>query len=102
SALSLTQPADDPRIAGRASPRHRATRRASDQLFAAVPAVWLFVFFIAPLGFTVAFSFGHADFGGVRLGFTLDNYANALSGFYLEAFLRTIRFAVTGCALCLL
>ena len=100
SALSLNRPADDPRIAGRASPR-RATRRASDQLFAAVPALWLFVFFIAPLGFTVAFSFGHADFGGVRLGFTLDNYAKALSGFYLEAFLRTIRFAVTGCALCL-
>lgn len=70
-------------------------------MFAAVPALWLFVFFIAPLGFTVAFSFGHADFGGVRLGFTLDNYAKALSGFYLEAFLRTIRFAVTGCALCL-
>jgi spermidine/putrescine transport system permease protein len=81
--------------------RAHASRAASDHLLAAVPSVWLFVFFIAPLAFTVVFSFGHAEFGSVALGFTLDNYAQALSGFYLVTFLRTIQFAVTACVLCL-
>ena len=66
-----------------------------------MPAVWLFVFFLAPLAFTVVFSFGHSTFGDIELGFTLDNYRQALSGFYSATFLRTIRFALTGCVLCL-
>lgn len=75
--------------------------RALDHLFAALPTLWLALFFLAPLGFTIVYSFGHSTFGGVQLGFTLDNYAKALSGFYLDAFVRTVRFALTGCALCL-
>jgi ABC-type spermidine/putrescine transport system permease subunit I len=75
--------------------------RALDHLFAALPTLWLTLFFLAPLGFTIVYSFGHSTFGGVQLGFTLDNYAKALSGFYLDAFVRTVRFALTGCALCL-
>ena len=86
---------------GRAGRRAPASR-AGDHLLAGVPALWLFIFFIAPLGFTVVFSFGHAAFGSVDLGFTLDNYRKALSGFYLATFLRTIQFAVTACGLCLL
>ena len=58
--------------------------------------------FIIPLGFTVVFSFGRSSFGGIKLDFTLDNYAQALSGFYLDSFLRTIQFALSGCILCLL
>ena len=81
--------------------RHRAAGRALDHLFAGLPALWLLAFFLVPLGFTLVFSFGHSGFGGITPGFTLDNYAQALSGFYLDSFLRTIRFAVTGCALCL-
>jgi ABC-type spermidine/putrescine transport system permease subunit I len=75
--------------------------RAVDHLFAGLPALWLAIFFLAPLGFTVVYSFGHSSFGGVTLGFTLENYGKALSGFYLDSFVRTIRFALTGCALCL-
>jgi len=82
--------------------RHRAAGRALDHLFAGLPALWLLGVFLIPLGFTVVYSFGHSSFGGVKLGFSLDNYAQALSGFYLDSFLRTIRFAVSGCALCLL
>ena len=81
--------------------RHRAAGRVLDHVFAGLPALWLTIFFLAPLGFTLAYSFGHSSFGGVTLGFTLDNYAKALSGFYLDAFVRTLRFALTGCALCL-
>ena len=82
--------------------RHRAAGRALDHLFAALPALWLLGVFIIPLGFTVVFSFGRSSFGGIKLDFTLDNYAQALSGFYLESFLRTIQFALSGCILCLL
>lgn len=82
--------------------RHRAAGRALDHLFAALPALWLAGVFLVPLGFTLVFSFGHSSFGGIAPGFTLDNYARALSGFYLDSFWRTIRFALSGCALCLL
>jgi spermidine/putrescine transport system permease protein len=75
--------------------------RLGDHLFAGLPTLWLVLFFLAPLGFTVVYSFGHAGFGDVELGFTLDNYSQALSGFYLAAFLRTLQFAATGCLLCL-
>ena len=74
---------------------------AADHALAAVPTLWLAVFFLAPLGFTVVFSFGRSTFGGVELAFTLDNYRTALSGFYGATFLRTVIFAVTASALCL-
>jgi ABC-type spermidine/putrescine transport system permease subunit I len=73
-----------------------------DHVFAGLPALWLCGVFLVPLGFTLVFSFGHSSFGGIAPGFTLDNYARALSGFYLDSFVRTIRFALSGCALCLL
>lgn len=91
SISDVTVPAGRPRAAG----------RALDHLLAGLPVVWLLGVFIIPLGFTVVFSFGHSSFGGITLGFTLDNYVQALSGFYLESFLRTIRFALSGCVLCL-
>src|SRR5271155_4619453 len=74
----------------------------TDHVIAAVPTLWLAAFFLAPLGFTVVFSFGRSTFGDVALGFTLDNYETALSGFYGAAFLRTLVFAATASALCLL
>jgi ABC-type spermidine/putrescine transport system permease subunit I len=82
--------------------RRRAGSHVSEHFFAALPAGWLFIFFIGPLAFTVVASFSHPTFGGVELGFTLENYRSALSGFYGATFLRTIRFALTSCALCLL
>ncbi|SEQ93727.1 spermidine/putrescine transport system permease protein/putrescine transport system permease protein [Faunimonas pinastri] len=81
--------------------RPRRSVAVADHLIAAVPALWLAVFFLLPLAFTFVFSFGHSLFGGVELGFTLDNYRLALSGFYGATFLRTLRFAVTASALCL-
>jgi ABC-type spermidine/putrescine transport system permease subunit I len=71
-------------------------------VLAAVPTLWLAAFFLMPLAFTVVFSFGRSSFGGVALGFTLDNYAAALSGFYGATFLRTLVFATTASVLCLL
>jgi spermidine/putrescine transport system permease protein len=82
---------------GRILLRHKA-----DHVLASVPTAWLAVFFLAPLGFTVVFSFGRSTFGGVELGFTFANYATALSGFYGATFLRTLVFAASASALCLL
>lgn len=75
--------------------------RSADHVVAAIPAAWLAVFFLAPLGFTVVFSFARSVFGGVELAFTFENYRTALTGFNGAAFLRTIVFAVSASALCL-
>jgi ABC-type spermidine/putrescine transport system permease subunit I len=90
------------RASGGAGFWRRLARHGSDHALAAVPTVWLAVFFLGPLGFTVVFSFGHSTFGSVTLGFTWANYATALSGFYGATFLRTLVFAVTASGLCLL
>ena len=80
----------------------RGPVRVGDHVAAAVPALWLGIFFIAPFGFDVVFSFGHSFFGRVELGLTLANYVTALSGFYVVVFLRTLLFAVSASLLCLL
>jgi spermidine/putrescine transport system permease protein len=67
-----------------------------------VPLAWLVTLFIAPLGFTVVYSVSHPTFGGVQFGFTLENFRQALSGFYLTIFERTIEFAAFGTLLCLI
>jgi spermidine/putrescine transport system permease protein len=82
--------------------RIRRSPNSADNFLAALPALWLTAFFLAPLGLTVIFSFSHSTFGGVALGFTFDNYATALSGFYAEILLRTLAFALAASSLCLL
>ncbi len=64
------------------------------------PLAWLCLLFVVPLGFTVVYAFAHATYGGVQIGFTLTNFKQALGGFYLSIFLRTLRFAATGTLLC--
>lgn len=83
------------------SVRPRFAHGTADHVLAAIPALWLAAFFLAPLGFTVVFSFGRNLFGGVELTFTFDNYRAALSGFNGTTFLRTIVFAVSASLLCL-
>jgi spermidine/putrescine transport system permease protein len=71
-------------------------------LLSVPPLLWLGLFFAAPLGLTVVYAFAHPLFADVRLGFTIVNFKQALSGFYLDIFLRTLEFAAAGTALCLL
>jgi spermidine/putrescine transport system permease protein len=87
-------------------PAVRGRRRSGDGRLTALavslsPVAWLCLLFVAPLVVTVIYAFAHSTFGGVRLGFTWSNFSQALSGFYLTIFLRTLRFAAIGSACCL-
>jgi ABC-type spermidine/putrescine transport system permease subunit I len=66
----------------------------------ALPGAWLAFFFVIPLCFTIVYAFAHAGFGTTTLGFTLENFRDALTGFNLRVFLRTLQFAVVGTLLC--
>ena len=68
-----------------------------------VPLAWLVTLFIAPLGFTVVYSVSHPTFGGVQLGFTLDELPpGAARASTCTIFERTIEFAAFGTLLCLI
>jgi ABC-type spermidine/putrescine transport system permease subunit I len=69
-----------------------------ERLTPLLPLAWLGAFFVAPLGFTVVYAFADSTFGGVKLAFTLTNFQQALSGFYLHIFLHTLVFAAMGTA----
>lgn len=77
-------------------------RKAGDHALAAIPLAWLAVLFLVPLGFTLVYSFGTSGFGSVELGFSFDNYAQALGPLYLQSFIRTVVFALGCSAACLL
>ena len=68
------------------------------------PALAYYVaFFGVPLAFLVLFAFATpVGFGEVQYGFDLGNFDVALSGVYVDAFLRTLRFAAIGTLLTVL
>jgi ABC-type spermidine/putrescine transport system permease subunit I len=74
--------------------------RSGYQFLPMLPVGWLLLFFVVPLAFVVVYSVAYATFGGVTLGFTLTNFRQALSGFYLHIFLHTLTFALIGSAFC--
>jgi spermidine/putrescine transport system permease protein len=54
-------------------------------------------FFCIPLGFLLLFAFATpVGFGDVAYGFDTSNFSAALEGIYVDAFLRTLRFAGIG------
>ena len=65
-----------------------------------VPLLWLGVLFVGPLIITLTYAVAHPTFGGERLGFTLSNFRQVFSGFYLTIFERTLEFAFVGTVLC--
>lgn len=76
-------------------------RHRTEHLLAAVPIAWLTILFVVPLALTVVYSFGTSSFGAVALGFSFQNYADALSPLYLSTFVRTIVFALGCSAACI-
>jgi ABC-type spermidine/putrescine transport system permease subunit I len=70
--------------------------RTCERIIPFVPLAWLALFFVGPLVITVIYSFAHSTFGGVTLAFSFENFRMALSGFYLQIFLKTLEFAALG------
>jgi len=70
----------------------------------AAPALAYYVaFFGVPLAFLVLFAFSTpVGFGEVQYGFDLGNFEVALGDVYIDAFLRTLRFAAIGTLLTIL
>lgn len=64
--------------------------------------LWMLVFFIAPLGFMVVFSFGvNEGFFTVRFGLHLDQYQRLWDPIYLQIYLDTFLLATAGTIACL-
>lgn len=65
-------------------------------------AAWLFIFFMAPLGIVVVYSFlERGIYGGVVWNLTLGNYARVFDALYLQTFMRSIYIALVTTVLCL-
>src|SRR5919205_3636961 len=63
---------------------------------------WLGLFFLVPLFFILAYSFGTSGvYGGITLGFNPGNYLKVFDPLYLEIVGRTFVIAITNTLLCL-
>lgn len=87
--------------------RNVARKLLPDWAIAWPALAWWLVFFIAPLGWIIVYSFGMKpppEIGGPVLLSTLsfDNYAAALNDIFFRVFSVTIRTAAVGTILCLL
>ena len=90
--------------AGAVALRRGSVGGARYPLGLAGPALAYYVaFFGVPLAFLVLFAFATpVGFGEVQYGFDLGNFEVALGDVYVEAFLRTLRFATIGTVLTVL
>jgi ABC-type spermidine/putrescine transport system permease subunit I len=95
---AIASPAARPGGRSRSSKPFALIVTGIERLTPMLPLAWLGVFFVVPLGFTVVYAFANSTFGGVQLAFTLTNFQQALSGFYLHIFLHTLVFAAMGTA----
>jgi spermidine/putrescine transport system permease protein len=65
--------------------------------------IWLGLFFLVPLLFILAYSFGTSGvYGGITLGLNPGNYLRVFDPLYLEIVVRTLVIALTNTFLCLL
>jgi spermidine/putrescine transport system permease protein len=64
--------------------------------------LWLGLFFLVPLLFILAYSFGTSGvYGGITLGFNPGNYLKVFDPLYLEIIVRTFVIALINTFLCL-
>jgi len=85
-----------------AQPRSR--RESWRLVFLIFPSLfWLVFFFLVPLLFVFAISFGQrGTYGGVEWNLTLENYARFFDPLYLRIFGRTVIIALATTVICLL
>ncbi|WP_242224666.1 ABC transporter permease [Bacillus cereus group sp. BfR-BA-01380] len=73
------------------------------KLLALPTVVWLFIFFLVPLLFVLAFSFlQRGTYGTVEMHFTLENIGRVFDWLYMETLWETVKIAVITTVLCLL
>ena len=66
------------------------------------PVVWLFAFFLLPMGIIWAYSFGvNASLTRIDITGTLANYAHAIRPLYMGIIFKSLGFAVVTTGLCL-
>jgi spermidine/putrescine transport system permease protein len=71
-------------------------------LLLAPAALWLFIFFIAPLFIVVVYGFlERGVYGGVIWNFTLENFQRVFDPLYLNTFGRSLTIALATTLLCL-
>jgi spermidine/putrescine transport system permease protein len=64
---------------------------------------WILLFVIAPSLIMFVYSLGHrGTLGGVKLGFTLDNYAAVFDPTYLQILIRSVLYSGITTAICLI
>ena len=64
--------------------------------------LWLGLFFLVPLLFILAYSFGTSGiYGGITLGFNPGNYLKVFDPLYLEIVVRTLVIALINTLICL-
>ena len=85
-----------------ATERSRSFRSGLLTSLLLLPAgLWYLILLVLPLGIVVVFSFGHSGpYGGYAPGFTLDNYAAAITK--STPFMTSLWLAIVGTILCLL
>ncbi|MEI4830262.1 ABC transporter permease [Bacillus sp. FJAT-53711] len=73
------------------------------KLLALPTFTWLFIFFLVPLLFVLAFAFlQRGTYGTVEMSFTLENIKRVFDSLYMETLWQTVKIAVITTVLCLL
>jgi len=68
-----------------------------------LPAAWLLLFFLVPLGIIWAYSFGRtAGLTGIAIDGSLANYARAADPVYISVFVKSLGYAALTTLLCLI
>ena len=85
-----------------AGARRRHSLWPAGTALVAPAGLWYVAFFVVPIGFVLVFSFlTSADFGGIQLVFSLQNYAQVINPIYVRIFFNTLLMAGSGTLLCL-
>ena len=78
-----------------------SAHRATPAWLAAIPAVWLAVFFLIPLAIMLSVSVAHRVPGGFfEPGFELDSYARLLTPFFGRILMTSVAVAAGAAAIC--
>lgn len=102
--LGSSQPAPAPASSVRARPRLRLRPGHARHLLALPSVAWTVLFFFAPLGLLLLYSFGTTNLLTYQVGFgwTLSNYTGIFQQLYLDSVLRSFALSLGATVACLL